>query len=132
MTRRELREHIFKMIFRIEFYGAGEIEEQMLKYVDYFSHMSDLEREYLLKKAGDIYDKKVIIDKEINRVAEDWETSRMGKVDLSIIRLALYEILFDEEIPTKVAINEAVEAAKVYGGDSSPAFINAILAKLAK
>jgi len=132
MTRRELREHIFKMIFRIEFYGASEIEEQLLKYVDYFPHMSDSEREYLLKKAEDIYDKKITIDKEINRVAEDWETSRMGRVDLSIIRLALYEILFDEEIPTKVAINEAVEVAKVYGGDSSPAFINAILAKLAK
>ena len=53
----------------------------------------------------------------------------MGKVDLSIIRLAVYEIRFDEEVPEKVAINEAVELAKKFGTDESPAFINGVLAK---
>ena len=53
----------------------------------------------------------------------------MGKVDLTILRLAVYEIIFDENIPAGVAINEAVELAKAYGQDESPAFINGVLAK---
>jgi len=56
----------------------------------------------------------------------------MGKVDLTIIRLALYEILYDESVPEKVAINEAVELAKKFGGDESPSFVNGILAKLVR
>jgi N utilization substance protein B len=54
----------------------------------------------------------------------------MGKVELTILRLALYEIKHDDDVPEKVAINEAVELAKKFGGDDSPAFINGILAKL--
>ena len=54
----------------------------------------------------------------------------MGKVELTILRLALYEILYDDEIPEKVAINEAVELAKKFGGDDAPSFINGVLAKL--
>ena len=56
----------------------------------------------------------------------------MSKVDLTIIRLALYEILYDESVPEKVAINEAVELAKKFGGDESPSFVNGILAKLVR
>ena len=56
----------------------------------------------------------------------------MARVDLTIIRLALYEILFDDQVPEKVAINEAVELAKKYGGDESPAFINGVLARLVR
>jgi transcription antitermination protein NusB len=55
----------------------------------------------------------------------------MGKVDLTVLRLAIYEIKFDKDIPTKVAINEAVEIAKIFGGDSSGSFVNGVLAKLA-
>ena len=62
--------------------------------------------------------------------AEGWKTRRMGKVELTILRLAVYEIQYDEEIPEKVAINEAVELAKKFGRDESPAFINGVLAKL--
>ena len=70
------------------------------------------------------------LDEKINEVTEGWKTKRMGRAELTILRLALYEILFDEEIPEKVAINEAVELAKKYGGNESPAFINGVLAKL--
>ena len=67
----------------------------------------------------------------MNEVAKGWKTTRMGKVDLTIIRLAVYEMKYEEDIPVKVAINEAVELAKQYGTDDSPAFVNGILAKLA-
>ena len=70
------------------------------------------------------------IDAMINEAAKGWKTSRMGKVDLTIIRLAVYEMKFEEDIPTGVAINEAVELAKAYGTDESASFVNGILAKL--
>ena len=71
------------------------------------------------------------IDGVINEKAKGWSTSRMGKVDLTIIRLAVYEILFDEEVPVGVAINEAVELAKKFGQDGSAGFVNGVLAKFA-
>ena len=71
------------------------------------------------------------IDESINAAARGWKTSRMGKVDLTLIRLAVYEIKYEEDIPVGVAINEAVELAKKYGSDDSPSFINGVLAKIA-
>lgn len=72
------------------------------------------------------------IDFEIDTAAKGWKTTRMGKVDLALIRLAVYEIRYDDEIPFKVAVNEAVELAKQYGTNESPAFVNGILAKFAE
>lgn len=71
------------------------------------------------------------IDALINEKSTGWKTSRMAKVDLSIIRIAVYEIKFEDDIPFKVSVNEAVELAKKYGADESPAFVNGILAKFA-
>jgi N utilization substance protein B len=73
-----------------------------------------------------------MIDVIIDERSTGWKTSRMGKVELTILRLAVYEMLFDEDVPVTVAINEAVELAKKYGGDDTPAFINGVLAKVAK
>lgn len=70
------------------------------------------------------------MDEQIDKVASGWKTDRMGRVDLTILRLAVYEMKYDESVPVSVAINEAVELAKKYGQDESPAFINGILAKL--
>ena len=70
------------------------------------------------------------LDEQLNEVAQGWKTRRMGKVELTILRQALYEMRYDSEVPEKVAINEAVDLAKKYGGKDSPAFINGILAKL--
>ena len=67
----------------------------------------------------------------IEEVSEGWKIKRMGRVDLSIMRLAVYEMKYDEDIPVRVAINEAVEIAKKYGQDNSPSFVNGILAKVA-
>ena len=67
----------------------------------------------------------------INETAKGWSTDRMGKVDLTILRLAVYEIRYDEDVPTGVAINEAVELAKKFGQEGSFAFVNGVLAKFA-
>ena len=85
---------------------------------------------YIQEKTQQILARLPEIDGLINEAAKGWKTSRMGKVDLTLIRLAVYEIKFEEEIPTGVAINEAVELAKSYGTDDSASFVNGILAKL--
>ena len=85
---------------------------------------------YIRDKALNVILKSEEIDEMLNEHVTGWKTSRMNKVDLSILRLAVYEMKYDEEIPEKVAINEAVELAKKFGGDEAPAFVNGILAKL--
>ena len=130
MTRREIREQVFKMLFRVEFYNQEEMSEQIALCEDDACDWKEKDRAYIFEKVGNISDKLEEIDAKINEVSEGWKTGRMGKVDLALIRLAVYEMLYDEDVPAKVAINEAVELAKQYGTDNSPAFINGILAKL--
>ena len=72
------------------------------------------------------------IDKLIDDNTERWDTTRMGKVELAVLRLAVYEMCYDDDIPVGVAIDEAVEFAKNYGQENSGGFVNAILAKIAK
>ena len=130
MTRRALREQVFKMLFRVEFHDAEEMKEQAVLF-DEEESCSEKDKEYITKKFENIVEKITEIDAAVNEVAKGWKTTRMGKVDLTIIRLAVYEMKYEEDIPVKVAINEAVELAKQYGADDSPALVNGILAKLA-
>ena len=130
MTRREIREQVFKMLFRVEFYNQEEMSEQIALCEDDACDWKEKDRAYIFEKVGNISDKLEEIDAKINEVSEGWKTGRMGKVDLALIRLAVYEMLYDEDVSAKVAINEAVELAKQYGTDNSPAFVNGILAKL--
>ena len=131
MSRRELREQIFKMLFRIEFHEGMEMEEQMQLFLEEEEEISKEDSEYIRNKYENIVEHLEEIDASVNEKAKGWKTSRMAKVELSLIRLAVYEIQYDEDIPAGVAINESVELAKKYGADSSPAFINGVLAKLA-
>ena len=130
MTRRQLRENVFKMLFRVEFHDDKELPEQLILFEDELEPISEDEKIYMTNKYKDIYAHIEELDAAINEVSKGWKTIRMGKVDLTLIRLAVYEIRFEEEIPVKVSINEAVELAKKYGTDDSPAFVNGILAKL--
>ena len=131
MTRRQLRENVFKMLFRVEFHDDKELPEQLILFEDELEPISEDEEIYMTNKYKDIYAHIEELDAAINEVSKGWKTIRMGKVDLTLIRLAVYEIRFEEEIPVKVSINEAVELAKKYGTDDSPAFVNGILAKFA-
>ncbi|MGN0404211.1 MAG: transcription antitermination factor NusB [Bariatricus sp.] len=131
MGRSELREHIFKMIFGLEFTEEEQLEAQLELYLDQLDDVSEKDRSYMLAKAKAIASKVREIDAMINENATGWKTTRMNKVDLSILRLAVYEMRFDDDVPVKVAINEAVELAKRFSGDEGPAFINGVLGKLA-
>jgi N utilization substance protein B len=86
---------------------------------------------FIKEEALGTYKNRESIDKIISRYASNWTTDRMAKVDLAILRLATYEMLFDKEIPSGVSVNEAVELAKKYSSDEAPAFINGILGKVA-
>ncbi|MBP3544498.1 MAG: transcription antitermination factor NusB [Lachnospiraceae bacterium] len=132
MTRRELRENTFLLLFQNDFYPQEELDGQMKLYLSQMDmdKFSETEKEEMKARASLAMEKAAELDEKINAVAEGWKSSRMGKVELTILRLALFEILFDDNVPQGVAINEAVELAKKFGGDDSPSFINGILAKL--
>lgn len=137
MGRRECREEIFRLLFRIEFNSKEDMLEQMQLFFedidedDCPKRFTTKDQNYITEKYQKIMEKLPELDTEINKRAEGWNISRMGKVDLTIIRLAVYEILFDEDIPTGVAINEAVEIAKKFGQEESAGFVNGVLAKFA-
>jgi N utilization substance protein B len=130
MTRRELRENVFKMLFRAEFHEREEMEGQLALFGEELEQLKEDDFSYISSKTNAILEKLSEIDELINEKSTGWKTSRMAKVDLTLIRLAVYEIKFDEDIPDKVAINEAVELAKTYGTDDSASFVNGILAKI--
>lgn len=132
MSRRELRELIFKLLFRVEFNSREELTQQEdFFFEDEENQAGEEDINQITGKFRRIVEKIDEIDEMLNERAKGWSTNRMGKVDLTILRLAVFEIKFDEDIPTGVAINEAVELAKKFGQDSSPAFINGVLAKFA-
>ena len=133
MNRSELREQVFKLLFRVEFNHMEDMSEQE----ELFTTTSDKEfstkdADYIREKYENIASKLPEIDEAINKETTGWNTSRIAKVDLTILRLAIYEIKYDESVPTGVAINEAVELAKKFGQDGSPSFVNGVLAKFAQ
>lgn len=133
MGRHELREQVFKLLFRVEFNDPADMPEQVRLFVEDTENLTrKKDVDYVRDKYQHVQEKVDELDRLINENTEGWDTARMGKVELTILRLAAYEILFDEDIPASVAINEAVEIAKSYGQDTSGGFVNAILAKIAK
>lgn len=132
MTRSIIREHIFKILFRAEFYNNDDFKQQMEFYLNDIEGAKEKEINYIKEKTCAIVDKLDEIDEIINTYSEGWPTNRLGKAELTIMRLAVYEIKFDDDIPNSVAINEAVELSKMYGADNASSFVNGVLAKIIK
>ena len=130
MTRRELREQVFKLLFGLEFHEVSELPAQIAVYAEHEQIWDETDGAYIREKCMDVAAHIEEIDNAVNEVSEGWKTTRMGKVELTLIRLAVYEMRFEDGIPVRVAINEAVELAKKYGSEDSPSFINGILGKL--
>ena len=130
MTRSEMREHVFKLIFRVPFHDKNELREQIDYYFDGLTDVNEKDYEYIKNKALLVCELSDELDEKINSVSEGWPVDRIGKAELAIMRLAVYEMLYDDD-PVNVAINEAVELAKSYGSDDNAAsFVNGVLAKL--
>ena len=137
MGRREQREQIFKLLFRVEFNELEEMPQQRDLFLDEIKlpveedglAAREKDLSYIAEKYGRIQEKLSEIDRLINEKTEGWSLGRMGKVEVTLLRLGAYEILFDQDVPDSVAINEAVELAKRNGQDNSGSFVNAVLAK---
>ena len=131
MTRRQLREHLLKLLYLRDFHESEEIAEQNSLYFEVFAPQTEEECSQVNTRYDSIISRLGEIDSIISGAMTGWKLSRIGKIELNILRIAVYEIRFDEDVPDRVAINEAVELAKYYGSeDSSYGFINGILAKV--
>ncbi|MBQ9420400.1 MAG: transcription antitermination factor NusB [Lachnospiraceae bacterium] len=130
MNKHEMREQVFKIIFGIGFHEGDDLQTLIDNYLDdsYDFELKESDRKKIAEKALAVGEKIPELDRQINEVAEGWKTNRMGKAELNILRLALYEIKYDDSVPVKVAINEAVELSKEYCNDDTPGFINGMLA----
>lgn len=142
MTRTEERDSIFRIVFREAFFPPERMGEQTEHYLDALleepevflpdmkQKMQPKDEEYIRDKVKSIIDKTEELDQMLESASKDWKLSRVGKAELAILRVGAYEIRFDDDIPEKVAINEALELAKKYCDEKAVSFINGVLNQL--
>lgn len=135
MTRHEMRECIFCLLFQNEFYTAEEFEEQMGNFLENFHFPEDQaidekDEQEVRDKVEKLLANLPAIDEKIATHAKGWKLDRIARAELAILRLAVYEALYDDGVPVGVAVNEAVELAKKYGEDNGSVFVNGILGKI--
>ncbi|MCJ7689276.1 MAG: transcription antitermination factor NusB [Clostridiaceae bacterium] len=130
MNRRKSREIAMKLLFEMSINKEKyeDIIENFKEHTDVV--LEDVDMSYITKALAGVNENITEIDKNIEKHLIKWKLNRLSKMNLAILRISTYEILFEEEIPGKVSVNEGIELAKKYGEDSSPAFINGILAKM--
>ncbi len=130
MNRSAIREQAFKLIYSLEIQKQEDLEEQIKLYIESNNINEEKAQEYIKDSVWGINDNKNEIVENIEKnLKEDWKLERISKIDLAILKLAIYEIKYTDT-PFKVVINEAVELAKKYGEDSSKNFVNGILASV--
>ena len=159
MSRKTARKHILNIIFQAEFDVDTAIEQISAAYDeeyrftedvsdDYVSDeklvkmdddrikklrtMHNADKKFILEEAKGITDNKEKIDEIISSELENWDIERLSKVDLSILRIAVYEIVFSDDIPNAVAASEAVQLAAMFSEDKAPKFINGVLGNVIK
>lgn len=132
MKRSAIRELAFKLLYSIEIQQEDNIEEQISLYIENTGITDEDTKQYIKNVTNGIKEyNDVIMSLISNNLKQEWKVERISKIDLAILKLAIYEIKYTE-IPFKVAINEAVELAKKYGEETSSNFINGILANIVK
>lgn len=132
MLRSQVREEIFKILFRYPFNNAEDMEEQIEFSISELEGKSDKNINYIRDKVKDILIKLEDVDSKISECCEGWSIDRIGKAEIAIMRIATYEIMFEEDMPSSVAVNEAVELTKMYCDEDAKGFVNAVLGKVVK
>ena len=127
--KRERRKALLEIMFESEFRKDESPEEIYLISADERELSMEI-RNYVKKVYFDLADKLEIIDGYINKASEGWKTTRISKLSLCILRLATYEMLYVEDVPAVIAINEAVELSKKYDDPKAKSFINGVLNKI--
>ena len=132
MNRTEMRENAFKLIYSLEIQKVENVQEQIDLYFESNNITDEEAKKYIANAVNGIeeHQEEILKDIETN-LKEEWKLSRISKMYLTILKLAIYEIKFTD-VPYKVSINEAVELAKKYGEDKSKNFVNGILASVVK
>jgi N utilization substance protein B len=132
MSRKAARESAMKLIYQM-YINSENTEELLNGFYENEEHESSVEdRVFIGNCVNGVKEKEVEIDANIEKYLKGWKLNRISKVDLAIMRLAVYEMMYGNDVPDVVAVNEAVELAKTFGGDNSPSFINGILGNLIK
>ncbi|MEG1547798.1 MAG: transcription antitermination factor NusB [Clostridia bacterium] len=131
MSRKTAREVAMKLAFA-RLFGGGATYEAVLEKSDISDSTTDDDMAFSDAVLSGIDEHGEYIDELIKKLAIGWRIDRMPKVDLSILRVAIYEMLYRDDIPHSVSINEAVELAKHFGGENSSAYINGMLGTLSK
>ena len=131
MSRRNDRIIAFTLAYERDFHDWQDIEEAAEYYIEELGD-EDCERDFVLKEIKGVLKHKAAIDDLVEKHSQDWDISRLNRLDLAILRLAVFEMLFNPEINESVAINEAVELAKAYSSDEAGRFVNGILGKISK
>ena len=132
MSRKLARELTFKVVFSTNFQSEVKNIENLIENLvndnELNEEVTSEDRKYIEEISFGVLKNKEELDEQIEKYLKGWTMDRIGKTDLAILRLAVYEILYRDDIPYKVSINEAVELAKLFCDESSPAFINGVLA----
>jgi len=129
MSRRKSREKAFTLLYQIDF--DYEEKDECIKI--FFEENTDIEekdKEFILKEVNGVLDNMQYINDKIEKYSKGWKLDRIPKIDLALIRLSIYEIYFNDDIPTNVSINEVIELAKIFSGEDSHTFINGLLGKI--
>jgi len=129
LRRRLAREMVLKTLFQVD---IGKVEVEMALETVLEEEESGWVKDFVRSLVRGTMDNLAKIDETINNFAREWTVERMAGVDRNILRLAVYEVLFVNDIPSAVSINEAVELAKIYGTEESAKFINGILGNLVR
>lgn len=125
MGRKNAREGTMKLLFQMD--NTGDYSDESLNiFLENFSY-DESETEYILNTVRDLIEKKEIIDKHIDEQLKGWSINRLASVDLAVLRIAIYEIIYRDDIPIEVSINEAIETTKKYSSEDSYKFVNGVL-----
>ena len=130
MSRRRSRTIILQILYREEFHSNDFDTNQDRQF--FFKNLDNLDIEFIFSYLTRLKNRKACLDKTIAKYTKNWKIDRMSLVDLNIMRLAIFEILFCPEIPDKVALNEALELARQFGEKDSISFVNGILDQVVK
>jgi len=136
MTRRDARRHAFMLVFQLPFHTEITVEDLALTKKNYYEDLEERPNgknaEYIDRVVWGVFERCPQLDAVIENFLRDWDIARISKIDLALMRLSIYEMLCEGDVPLGVAVNEAVELAKEYGTDESSAFINGVLGNVSR
>jgi len=138
MTRRDARRHAFALVFQMPFHKDTTVAALAEVKKWYYDDLIDADRpkgkhaEYIDRAVWGVFDRQMQIDGVIENFLREWDIDRINKIDLALMRLAIYEMLCEPDVPIGTAVNEAVEMAKEYGTDESAAFVNGVLGNVSR